>query len=47
MELLQSQARTERELTGIPGVLEFRAEVSEIRDQRLDIGKGRWDIGHW
>ena len=39
MELLQSQARTERELSGIQltGVLEFRTGVLEIRDQRLDI----------
>ena len=29
------------------GVLEFRTGVLEIRDLRQDIGKGRWDIGHW
>ena len=42
MELLQSQARTERELLGIQltGVLEFRTGVLKIRDQRWDIGKG-------
>ena len=47
MELLQSQARTERELSGIQltGVLEFRTGVLEIRDQRLDnMGDGPLDI---
>ena len=47
MELLQSQARIERELSGIQltGVLEFRTGVLEIRYQRLDSKNG--EIDHW
>ena len=42
MELLQSQARTERELSGIQltGVLEFRTGV-------LETGHWKGEMGHW
>ena len=50
MELLQSQARTERELSGIPADRSFGILNRSLKDKRFEIRdgtleKGRCDFG--